>query len=147
MKEIIIGKTIVNEITVDFAFELLSHMKGALQLRFFWMWLWEPILLGQESCRGSKTQVFLYEADTARLEKPINPAMALPKLLLRAMPKLNFLPNYQICQKRLSWLHLLLVLEIFLRICFHPAVMHTPGLIEIHGQSMFEHNKEQQKRF
>ena len=33
LKEIIIGKTIVNEITVDFAFELLSHMKGGPSIK------------------------------------------------------------------------------------------------------------------
>ena len=33
LKEIIVGKTFVNEITVDFAFELLSHMKGGPSIK------------------------------------------------------------------------------------------------------------------
>ncbi len=34
LKEIILGASVVNEITPAFAFELLSHMKGGLPLKY-----------------------------------------------------------------------------------------------------------------
>ena len=44
LKEIILGESVVEEITVPFAFELLSHMKGDLQLRSCWTSRWARML-------------------------------------------------------------------------------------------------------
>ncbi|NRB73407.1 MAG: bifunctional aconitate hydratase 2/2-methylisocitrate dehydratase [Verrucomicrobiales bacterium] len=68
LKEIILGQSIVEEITPAFAFELLSHMKGGPSVEVLL-----DLALGddEETARSAadvlKTQVFLYEADTDRL--------------------------------------------------------------------------------
>ncbi|MGB0241741.1 MAG: bifunctional aconitate hydratase 2/2-methylisocitrate dehydratase [Verrucomicrobiales bacterium] len=68
LKEIILGQSVVEEITPAFAFELLSHMKGGPSVEVLL-----DIALGddKEIARSAadvlKTQVFLYEADTDRL--------------------------------------------------------------------------------
>ena len=38
LKEIILGQSVVSEITPAFAFELLSHMKGVLLSGFYLIW-------------------------------------------------------------------------------------------------------------
>ena len=68
LKEIILGHVCVAEITPDFAFELLSHMKGGPSVEV----LLDLALGGDEGVAAKaaevlKTQVFLYDADTARL--------------------------------------------------------------------------------
>ncbi|MEO1343239.1 MAG: bifunctional aconitate hydratase 2/2-methylisocitrate dehydratase [Pseudomonadota bacterium] len=69
LKEIIVGTAIVDEIMPKFAFELLSHMKGGPSVRVLL-----DLALGDEpkiavaAADVLKTQVFLYEADTDRLD-------------------------------------------------------------------------------
>jgi aconitate hydratase 2 / 2-methylisocitrate dehydratase len=70
LKEIILGTHVVSEISTDFAFELLSHMKGGPSVNV----LLDLALGGDETIARSSaevlmTQVFLYEADTERLKK------------------------------------------------------------------------------
>ncbi|WP_170464680.1 bifunctional aconitate hydratase 2/2-methylisocitrate dehydratase [Ruegeria arenilitoris] len=69
LKSIILGDEIVNEITPEFAFELLSHMKGGPSVEV----LLDVALGSQQNLAAQagevlKTQVFLYEADTDRLK-------------------------------------------------------------------------------
>ncbi|WP_298334550.1 bifunctional aconitate hydratase 2/2-methylisocitrate dehydratase [uncultured Erythrobacter sp.] len=68
LKEIILGEEDVAEITSEFAFELLSHMKGGPSVEV----LLDLALGGDHGIAAKaaevlKTQVFLYDADTARL--------------------------------------------------------------------------------
>ena len=66
LKEIIIGKFSLNEISSAFAFELLSHMKGGPSIKVLL-----DLALGEYSSNANKaatilkTQVFLYEACTS----------------------------------------------------------------------------------
>jgi aconitate hydratase 2/2-methylisocitrate dehydratase len=68
LKEIILGESIVEEISIAFAFEQLSHMKGGPSIEVLL-----DIALGNDksialvASKILKTQVFLYEADTDRL--------------------------------------------------------------------------------
>lgn len=68
LKAIILGDAVVEEISPDFAFELLSHMKGGPSVEVLL-----DLALGDDAGTASKaadvlkTQVFLYEADTDRL--------------------------------------------------------------------------------
>ncbi len=70
LKEIVTEKFSVDEISPDFALELLSHMKGGPSIEV----LLDLALEGDEITAKKagdvlKTQVFLYEADTERLRK------------------------------------------------------------------------------
>jgi len=68
LKEIILGKSDVAEISSDFAFELLSHMKGGPSVEVLLdLALGADAGVATKAAEILKTQVFLYEADTARL--------------------------------------------------------------------------------
>ena len=70
LKEIILGESRVEEINPAFAFEMLSHMKGGPSVEALLdLALGEDASIARESSEVLKTQVFLYEADTDRLEK------------------------------------------------------------------------------
>ena len=68
LKEIINGEQQVAEISVPFAFELLSHMKGGPSVEVLLdLALGDDIEISRQAAEVLKTQVFLYEADTDRL--------------------------------------------------------------------------------
>ncbi|WP_421780332.1 bifunctional aconitate hydratase 2/2-methylisocitrate dehydratase [Kiloniella litopenaei] len=69
LKEIILGEAVVEEISVSFAFELLSHMKGGPSVEVLLdLALGDDSAIAQQAADVLKTQVFLYDADTARLK-------------------------------------------------------------------------------
>ncbi|MDA9325569.1 bifunctional aconitate hydratase 2/2-methylisocitrate dehydratase, partial [Flavobacteriales bacterium] len=68
LKEIILNEAFVEEISSDFAFELLSHMKGGPSVRVLLdLALGDNLLIAKNAANILKTQVFLYDADTERL--------------------------------------------------------------------------------
>ena len=70
LKEIILGSTVVAEISPTFAFEMLSHMKGGPSVEVLLeLALGEDRLIAWQAADVLKTQVFLYEADTDRLRQ------------------------------------------------------------------------------
>jgi len=91
LKEIILGGTIVTEITPDFAFELLSHMKGGASIKV----LLDIALAdnGDKAYKAAnvlKTQVFLYDADTDRLKEAYNNGNDIAKEILESYAKAEF---------------------------------------------------------
>ena len=91
LKEIITGETKVDEISVSFAFELLSHMKGGPSIEVLL-----DIALGQDksialnAAEVLKTQFFLYEVDTNRLEKAYKSGNKIAEDILRSYSKAEF---------------------------------------------------------
>lgn len=68
LKAIILGQESVAEITPDFAFELLSHMKGGPSVDVLLdLALGNNADIAKQAGDVLKTQVFLYDADLARL--------------------------------------------------------------------------------
>ncbi|WP_329805794.1 bifunctional aconitate hydratase 2/2-methylisocitrate dehydratase [Flavobacterium facile] len=69
LKEIILGEEVVNEITPEFAFELLSHMKGGPSIGVLLdLALGNDIAIATAAAKVLKTQVYLYDADMDRLK-------------------------------------------------------------------------------
>ncbi|MGC6516630.1 MAG: bifunctional aconitate hydratase 2/2-methylisocitrate dehydratase [Candidatus Puniceispirillaceae bacterium] len=69
LKDIILGTSEVAEISPAFAYELLSHMKGGPSISVLLdLALGDDEAHAQAAASVLKTQVFLYEADTARLQ-------------------------------------------------------------------------------
>ncbi|MEO0819150.1 MAG: bifunctional aconitate hydratase 2/2-methylisocitrate dehydratase [Pseudomonadota bacterium] len=69
LKEIILGDAVVEEIGPAFAFELLSHMKGGPSVEVLLdLALGQDEAVAKDAAEVLKTQVFLYEADTDRLD-------------------------------------------------------------------------------
>ena len=91
LKEIILGQSIVEEITPTFAFELLSHMKGGPSVEVLLdLALGEDAGIAQQAAEVLKTQVFLYEADTDRLEEAFKEGNALAKEILESYAQAEF---------------------------------------------------------
>ncbi|MEM6891406.1 MAG: bifunctional aconitate hydratase 2/2-methylisocitrate dehydratase [Pseudomonadota bacterium] len=70
LKEVILGEVTLEEITAEYAFELLSHMKGGPSVEVLLdIALGDRAALASQAADVLKTQVFLYEVDTDRLKK------------------------------------------------------------------------------
>ena len=91
LKEIILGQAIVEEITPTFAFELLSHMKGGPSVEVLLdLALGEDPRIAQQAAEVLKTQVFLYEADTDRLNEAFKEGNAIAKEILESYAQAEF---------------------------------------------------------
>ena len=91
LKEIILGEAVVAEITPTFAFELLSHMKGGPSIEVLLdIALGNDEALATQAAAVLKTQVFLYDADTARLADAYKAGNAIAKDILESYAKAEF---------------------------------------------------------
>ncbi len=91
LKEIILGGAVVAEITPDFAFELLSHMKGGPSVDVLLdLALGADAAIAQQAADVLKTQVFLYEADTDRLAKAHADGNAIATEILKSYAQAEF---------------------------------------------------------
>ena len=94
LKEIISNKISIDEISIDFAFELLSHMKGGPSVKVLLDFaLGEDIVLATKALDILKTQVFLYDADTSRIEEAFKKGNNIAKQLLESYAKAEFFTN------------------------------------------------------
>ena len=91
LKKIILGEAQVAEITPEFAFEQLSHMKGGSSVEVLLdLALGEDQPLAQQAAEVLKTQVFLYEADTERLEKAFRGGSPIAKDIIESYAQAEF---------------------------------------------------------
>ena len=91
LKKIILGDASVPEIQPDFAFELLSHMKGGPSIEVLLdLALGEDEAIGKPAAEVLKTQVFLYEADTDRLKAAYEAGNAIAKDIIESYAKAEF---------------------------------------------------------
>ena len=99
LKEVILGQVVLAEITPTFAFELLSHMKGGPSIGVLLdVALGDDAGLARQAAEVLKTQVFLYEADTTRIEAAYKAGNAVAADLLESYAKAEFftkLPEVQ----------------------------------------------------
>ncbi|MES0827114.1 bifunctional aconitate hydratase 2/2-methylisocitrate dehydratase [Ruegeria sp. SCP11] len=91
LKEIILGEAEVEEISVPFAFELLSHMKGGPSVEVLLdLALGEDAAIAEQAAEVLKSQVFLYDADTDRLKAAYEAGSAVAKDILESYAKAEF---------------------------------------------------------
>ena len=94
LKDIILGKEAVSEITAAFAFELLSHMKGGTSIEVLLdLALGNDVAIAKQASDVLKTQVYLYDADTARLKEAYTNGNATAKDILESYAKAEFFTN------------------------------------------------------
>jgi aconitate hydratase 2/2-methylisocitrate dehydratase len=94
LKEIILGESTVSEITPTFAFELLSHMKGGPSVEVLIdLTLGDDSKIATEAAKVLKTQVFLYDADTAKLKEALDAGNELAKSVLESYANAEFFTN------------------------------------------------------
>jgi len=91
LKEIILGQSVVEEISPAFAFELLSHMKGGPSIEVLLdLALGNDAAIAKEAAEVLKTQVFLYDADTDRLKEAFKNGNPFAKEIIESYAKAEF---------------------------------------------------------
>ena len=91
LKEIILGESFVSEISTAFAFELLSHMKGGRSIEVLIdLALANDAAIAKQAAEVLKTQVFLYEADTNRLEAAYKSGSEIAEDILQSYANAEF---------------------------------------------------------
>ncbi|WP_024601691.1 MULTISPECIES: bifunctional aconitate hydratase 2/2-methylisocitrate dehydratase [unclassified Pseudoalteromonas] len=91
LKEIILGEELVAEITPEFAFELLSHMKGGPSIEILIdLAFGDDAAIAAQAAEVLKTQVFLYDADMERIKAAYEAGNAIAKELLESFSKAEF---------------------------------------------------------
>ena len=94
LKEIILEDEIVDEISIDFAFELLSHMKGGQSVKVLIdLALGNNLKIADKAAEILKTQVFLYDADTERLSESYKKGNQIAKSILESYANAEFFTN------------------------------------------------------
>ncbi|MEM9603471.1 MAG: bifunctional aconitate hydratase 2/2-methylisocitrate dehydratase [Pseudomonadota bacterium] len=91
LKDVVLGEAVVEEISVEFAFELLSHMKGGPSVEVLIdLTLGDDAGIAAQAAEVLKTQVFLYDADTSRLKAAFDAGSAVAKDILESYAKAEF---------------------------------------------------------
>ena len=91
LKEIIIGESVVSEITPAFAFELLAHMKGGPSIEVLLdLALGNDQAIAKQAAEVLKTQVYLYDADMDRLKVAFENGNVVAKEILESYAKAEF---------------------------------------------------------
>ena len=91
LKEIILAEVSIDEITPEFAYELLSHMKGGPSVEVLLdLALGDDDDTAKSAAAVLKTQVFLYEADTDRLEEAFKAGSSVAKDILESYAQAEF---------------------------------------------------------
>jgi aconitate hydratase 2/2-methylisocitrate dehydratase len=91
LKQIILGVTVIPEITPAFALELLSHMKGGPSVEVLLdIALGDDAGIAVQAGEVLKTQVFLYDADMFRLRDAYQAGNAVAKDVLESYAKAEF---------------------------------------------------------
>jgi aconitate hydratase 2/2-methylisocitrate dehydratase len=91
LKQIILGEEKVDEITPDFAFELLSHMKGGPSIGVLLdLALGDDSAIANSAAEVLKTQVYLYDADAERLKVAFESGNLIAKGILESYANAEF---------------------------------------------------------
>nr|WP_315143636.1 bifunctional aconitate hydratase 2/2-methylisocitrate dehydratase [uncultured Flavobacterium sp.] len=91
LKEIVLGQSVVAEITPAFALELLSHMKGGTSIAVLLdLALGDNVAIAKQAAEVLKTQVYLYEADTDRLAVAFKNGNEIAAAILESYAKAEF---------------------------------------------------------
>lgn len=147
LKEIILGESKVEEITVAFAFELLSHMKGGPSVEVLLdLALGDDNAIAIEAAKVLKTQVFLYDADTVRLAEAFKSGNEIAKDILKSYAKAEFFTKLPEVDEEIEIVtYVAGVGDISTDLLSPGGDAHSRSDRELHGQCIFEHNKDMQK--
>ena len=148
LKEIILGKSVVKEITITDAFEQLSHMKGGPSVDVLLdLALGTNASLAKQAAVILKTQVFLYEADMARLENAFKSGNDIAKEIIESYAKAEFFTKLPDIDEEIEIVTFVAGIgDISTDLLSPGGDAHSRSDRELHGQCLFEHNKEQQNK-
>ncbi len=147
LKQIILGQATVDEISTEFAFELLSHMKGGPSVEVLIdLTLGDDAAIARSATDVLKTQVFLYEADTDRLAAAYKSGHALATELLQSYVNAEFfteLPPVDEIIKVVTYVTA--IGDVSTDLLSPGSDAHSRSDRELHGQCLFEHDKDAQQ--
>ena len=146
LKEIILREHKVKEISSKFAFELLSHMKGGPSVEVLIdLALSEDKYIANYAAKILKTQVFLYEADTERLEVAYREGNEIAKSVIESYSKAEFFTELSDIEEEIDVVAFVAgVGDISTDLLSPGSDAHSRSDRELHGQCLFEHDKEKQ---
>jgi aconitate hydratase 2/2-methylisocitrate dehydratase len=146
LKEIILGTHVVPEISTSFAFTLLSHMKGGPSVEVLLdLALGDDSEIAQQAAAVLKTQVFLYDADTDRLESAHKSGNAIATDLLHSYANAEFFTQLPPVDEEMKVVTFVTAVgDVSTDLLSPGSDAHSRSDRELHGQCLFEHNKEKQ---
>jgi aconitate hydratase 2/2-methylisocitrate dehydratase len=147
LKHIILGLETVKEISPEFAFEQLSHMKGGPSIDVLLdLALGGDRSIAKKAAEVMKTQVFLYEADMERIKVAHENGSELATDLLKSYAEAEFFTKLPELEEEVKIVTFVAGIgDISTDLLSPGGDAHSRSDRELHGQCMFEHNKEQQK--
>ena len=146
LKEIILNKFSLKEISSAFAYELLSHMKGGPSIDVLLdLALSSDSSNAKQAAKVLKTQVFLYEADMSRLEDAYSNGNLLAKEILESYANAEFFTKLPAIKEEIKVVTYVAGLgDISTDLLSPGSDAHSRSDRELHGKCMFEHNVERQ---
>ncbi|MBV1858078.1 MAG: bifunctional aconitate hydratase 2/2-methylisocitrate dehydratase [Nannocystaceae bacterium] len=146
LKEIILGTQVVAEITAELAFEYLSHMKGGPSVEVLLdLALGDDKAVALDAAKVLKTQVLLYEADTDRLEQAHKNGQAIATDVLRSYANAEFFTELPPVDETIQVVtYVTAIGDVSTDLLSPGSDAHSRADRELHGQCLFEHNKEAQ---
>ena len=146
LKEIILCETNLKEISIDFAFELLSHMKGGPSIKVLLdIALAKDSEKAQKAAKVLKSQVFLYEADMKRLETAFDMGNLIAKEIIESYLNAEFFTKLPEIDEEVKVVTFVAgVGDISTDLLSPGGDAHSRSDRELHGKCMFEHNVTQQ---
>ena len=147
LKEIILGTHKVEEIQIDFAFELLSQMKGGPSVKVLLdLALGSNKTIAEMASKNLKTQVYLYESDMDRLSNSFKKGNKIAKEIITSYAKAEFFTKLPKLPEKIDVVSFVAgVGDISTDLLSPGSDAHSRSDRELHGQCMFEHNKKQQE--
>ena len=147
LKQIIVGDINLKEISPDFAFELLSHMKGGPSIEVLIDFISGNNLPNARNATNVlKNQVFLYEADMDRLADLFNKGNDFAKEILESYSKAEFFTKLPEVQEEIKVVtYVAGIGDISTDFLSPGGDAHSRSDRELHGQSIFDHNENLQK--
>ena len=148
LKQIILGEESVEEITPEFAFELLSHMKGGPSVEVLLdLALGDNQEVAKPAAEVLKTQVFLYEADTDRLEAAYKAGNKLVKDILESYADAKFFTQLPDIEEEIKVVtYIAGVGDISTDLLSPGDQAHSRSDRELHGQCMITPEAQQEIR-
>ena len=147
LKSIVLEDVAVAEITRTAAFEQLSHMKGGPSVEVLLdLALGENADIAAEAGDVLKTQVFLYEADTERLEAAHKAGNAVATSIIESYAKAEFFTKLPDVEETIDVVtYIAGVGDISTDLLSPGSDAHSRSDRELHGKSMFEHDSDRQQ--
>ena len=148
LKEIITGAIVVPEITVEFAYELLSHMKGGPSIAVLL-----DLALGADEAQAQaaaevlKTQVFLYEADTQRLKEAYDAGSEIAKDIITSYSQAEFFTKLPAIEEKVKIVtYIAAEGDISTDLLSPGNQAHSRSDRELHGKCMITEQAQQEIR-